>query len=96
MTFSGLINAEYDFSAIGDWVKSVYEFIAADATISGIWGTINSFLTAIPTIAVTSILLVLSLIEVFCGKKLLGLQKFLACFVVGFAVSAAYLSGLCP
>ena len=94
MTFNGLINAEHDFSAIGDWIKSVYDFIAADVTVSDIWGKITGVFSAFPSVLVTALLLVLSLVEVFRGKRLIGLQKFFGSFVLGFAVSAAYLPGI--
>jgi hypothetical protein len=94
MTLNGLINAEHDFTAIGDWIKSVYDFIAADATVSDIWGKITSVFSVLPSVLVTALLLVLSLVEVFRGKRLIGIQKFFGSFVLGFAVSAAYLPGI--
>lgn len=96
MTFNGLINAEYDFSAIGDWVKSIFDHVAASATISDIWAAVTAFFSVVPAVLVSSLFLVLSLVEVFFGKRLLGLQKFLGCFAVGFAVSAAYLPDVLP
>ncbi len=96
MTINGLINAEYDFSAIGDWIKSTYDFITANATVSNLWDALMSYVALVPAIAVSGVLLVLSLIQVFFGKKLLGLQKFLGCFVAGFALSVVYLVDFIP
>ncbi len=96
MTIDGLINAEYDFKAIGEWFKSVYETISTNADISGLWASFTSILNMLPLIATGAIFLVLSLVEVFFGKKLLGIQKFLLCFAVGYTASVAYLAPLLP
>ena len=96
MTFDGLINAEYDFAALGDQIKVLWEKITTDGGVMAIWDKVTSFLAQVPAMAVTGVLLVLSLIQVFAGKRLLGLQKFLLFFAVGFACGAAFLAPLIP
>ena len=90
MTISDLINAKVDFKGIGDWFTGIYESATTQGSVAGIWDMLDAYLKMIP--AVTAIvLLALSFIQVFAGKKLLPLQKFLGAFFVGFLAGAHFI-----
>ena len=80
MTFKGLINAEYSFGVLGDKVKELWDKVTASDGFASVWDKILSLVDRVPGIAITCILLALSLVQVFAGKRLLSIQKFLAFF----------------
>ena len=92
ITLDGLINGSYDFKAIIDKVKSIYDAVMGNGNISSWWETFTGYLDMVPAIAVSGVLLLLSLVMVFFGKRLLGLTKFLAFFAAGFGLGVAYLA----
>ena len=94
LSFDGLIKGQYGFDELGNEIKSVYENVAGNGDIVYWWDKINEFLAVVPSIAITGVLLALSLVMVFCGKRLLNFMKFVAFPVVGFCVGTAFLSPL--
>ena len=90
--FQSVINAEFDFAAIWESIFGVWAALTASPTYIEIESFVSGLLTSVPGIAVTGVLLVLSLIQVFAGKKLLGFQKFVACFAVGFVYGVVFLA----
>lgn len=93
---NSFINGSYDFPAIVDKIKSVYENVMANANISEWWSKVTDLLANVPAIAVTGVLLLLSLVMAFFGKRLLGFTRFVAFFVAGFGLSVAYLAIYIP
>ncbi len=90
--FASVIGAEFDFAAIWESIVGVYWAFIASPTYIEIETFVSGLLLNVPAIAVTGALLVLSLIQLFAGKKLLGFQKFVACFAVGFAYGIVFLA----
>lgn len=90
--FESVINAEFDFAAIWESILGVWAALTASPAYIEIKAFIDGLLSNVPAMAVTGVLLVLSLIQVFFGKKLLGFQKFIACFAVGFAYGVVFLA----
>ena len=90
---SSIAGAKYDFDIIGNISKRIFGNMAANETIAGLWDTILSAISSFATF-VPFALIILALIEVFFGKKLINLQKFLACVVVGFCFGVHYVSPL--
>ena len=89
--FVNLKDARWGVMAIVDFFKGIFGAIKADADIAALW---EKGLTALSSIHAyfAYIFLALCLVEAFFGKRLLNLQKFLACFIVGFACGVHYLS----
>ena len=92
-----LANAELSFQDIGAWFSDVYSQVTVEGgVVESFWNQGLSFVQGLLPLAwiFPAILAVLSLIQVFAGKKLLGLQKLIACFVVGFACGAVFVTPL--
>ncbi len=91
--FTSAINGQYDFKITGDFFNWFFHDMAQNASISGLWqyvmNAISGFAAFVPYV-----LLLLSLVEVFFGKKLLGLQKFLVAAAIGYCVGVTYVHGL--
>lgn len=89
------LNQIVDGKAVSETVSGLYSQVAAEGgTVKTLWDAGMGFVESILPFAwiLPAILAVLSLVEVFAGKKLLGLQKILGCFVVGFACGATFLA----
>ncbi len=90
---SSIAGAKYDFDILGNIAGRIFGNMAANETIAGIWEAILSAISPFAAF-VPFALIILALIEVFFGKKLINLQKFLACVVVGFCFGVHYVSPL--
>ena len=73
---------------------AIFNQILANPTIDALLGQAKELLATVPAIAVIGVLLVLSLIETFAGKKLFGLQKFIAFFAAGFVGGVCFVAPL--
>ena len=73
---------------------AIFNQILANPTIDALLAQAKEILATVPAIAIVGVLLVLSLIEVFAGKKLFGLQKFIAFFAVGFVAGVCFVAPL--
>ena len=85
------------FTEIGGEISNVFARIfAPGGTILSFWSTAMDWLTKFIPFAwiIPSVLALLSLIQVFFGKKLLGLQKFLLCLAIGFACGTVFIHPL--
>ena len=89
------IKAEFGFAEIGKWFSDLYEKATTADVVKGIWEMVEKVFTDFALIASIA-LIVLSLVQVFFGKKLLGLQKFLAFLAVGFACGVVLVAPLLP
>ncbi len=89
MTINDLINAKVDFAGIGAWFTELYNNATSQGSVAAIWDMVDAYLKMIPAVTAL-VLLALSLIQVFAGKKLLTLQKFVGAFVVGFVCGAYF------
>ena len=89
------VAAGFSFEEIGAWFKELFGKATAEGgAVETYWTTGLDFIKGLLPLAwiLPAILMVLSLVQVFAGKKLLGLQKFLGCFVVGYALGALLLT----
>ena len=84
-----VLAAEYDFSAIGQFFKNLYNG-SFTGKVEALWDKLWGMLPVNETI-VACILLALAAIELLFGKRLLGLQKFLGAFALGYAGAYVYL-----
>ena len=91
--FANIGGAKISFEAIGAFFKDLYNTFAANETVLGIWNAAEGARAGVKGF-IPVILLVLSLVLAFAGRKLLGLVKFLACFVIGFCAGATYVAPL--
>jgi len=85
------------FAEIGGEVSNTLARIfAPGGTISSFWTTAMEWIDKFMPFAwiIPSVLALLSLIQVFFGKKLLGVQKFLACLAIGFACGTMFIHPL--
>ena len=91
--FGNLKEAKFDFTAIGEWISSVYASVLENTTLVDIW---NGGLASLSGIAPYLLLIFLlgSLVIAFFGKKLSAPIKFLTIFVVAFCLGTCYISPL--
>ena len=95
--FEAFANGSIGFDRIGAEIVRVWGLLTAEGgTIANFWGTVTGWInTYIPFAWILpTILATLSLLQIFCGRKLLGLQKFLVCLGVGFACGTALIHPL--
>ena len=90
--FNNLANATFDFAAIGAWFSELWTNLLAHADILSLTTVLDGYVAMLPAAATAGILLALALIVAFFGKKLLGVMKFLLCFVAGYALGVYYLA----
>ncbi len=82
------------FTQVGEEISNVYGQLTPEGgTIMSFWNTAMDWLNGLLPFAwiIPAVLAALSLVQVFFGKKLLGLQKFLACLVIGFACGTVFI-----
>ena len=91
--FGNLKEAKFDFTAIGEWISSVYASVLENTTLVDIW---NGGLASLSGIAPYLLLIFLlgSLVIAFFGKKLSAPIKFLTIFVLAFCLGTCYISPL--
>ena len=86
-----ILAGKFDFAAMGEFIESLKTRFGAHADVKSIWdmimGVIDSLAGILPII-----LIVLGLVEVFFGKKLMPLQKFLFVTVVGLVGGVLYIA----
>lgn len=75
-----------------DTIKALANEILANPSIDKIVDLVKEYVYLLPAVAITGILLALSLIEVFAGKKLFGLQKFIGFFGLGLVAGIHFVS----
>ena len=90
MTIADLIAAKVELSGIGEWLTGIYETTTTQGAVAGIWDMLKAYLELIPA-ATALAFLAFAFIEVFAGKKILPLQKFLGSFFVGFIAGAYFI-----
>ncbi len=89
--------ANASFKDIGAWLSDTYSQVTVEGgVVESLWNQGLTFVKDLLPLAwiLPAILAVLSLVQVFAGKKLLGLQKVIAFFVVGFACGAVFVTPL--
>ena len=84
-----VLAAEFDFGAISEFFKKLWDGGFA-GKVEGLWDQVWGMLAVIHPF-VAYILIALGAIELLFGKRLLGFQKFIAAFAVGFCASSVYL-----
>lgn len=87
--FNKVLAAEFDFSAIGQFFKNLYNG-SFTGKLEELWDKLWDMVSMIHGF-VPYILLALALVQLLFGKRLLGVQKFLGAFAIGYAASAVYL-----
>lgn len=93
--FTCVKEARFTFDIIWQWITSLYYSVAENANITVIWDGLMKAIAPVWAIVMT-VLVVACLVVTFFGKKLLGVLKFIACFVVGFALGTHLLPPLLP
>ena len=88
---ANLRDVKWGFGQIVDFFKRIFEAIKTNPDTKHL---IDSALARIPSILpyAVYIMLALALIEAFFGKKLLTFQKFVICFVLGYAIGVHYVT----
>lgn len=94
MDFIGMVSrAEFDFGGLGEFFRGLIDSFLQNETISIVVSTVSEFLAGISAF-LPYILIALSLVLCFFGKKLLPVLKFLGFFVVGYVCSVYWLAPL--
>ncbi|MBO5907776.1 MAG: hypothetical protein J6Q85_06475 [Clostridia bacterium] len=95
---NSFVDGSVTFGSLGEWFGGIFASATAEGSAAARYFEIAKnwleSVTAGFVWAIPAVLVLLSLIQVFAGKKLLGLQKFLASFVAGFALGAALVTPL--
>ena len=91
--FASVVHAEFTFDVIGEFFRSTFGAMAQSSSVSYIWNGITSAISEFAFI-IPLALIVLAILEVLCGKRILTVQKFLFCVLVGYCVGATYISPL--
>lgn len=87
--FNKVLAAEFDFSAIGQFFKNLYNG-SFTGKLEELWDKLWDMVSMIHGF-VPYILLALALVQLLFGKRLLGVQKFIGAFAIGYAASVVYL-----
>lgn len=91
--FVNLRDGRWGFGQIIEYFKSLNATVEANAHIAGILEKAYGFLESIAGF-VPYVFLAVYLIECFFGKKLLGVHKFIACFIIGYGCGVTFLAPL--
>lgn len=86
--------AHWDFAAIWEAIVGTYYAMINTPTHIAQMEVVNGFLAGLPAFTLPLAFLLLSLVETFAGKRLIGFQKFVLCFVLGFEYGVLYVSNL--
>ena len=86
--FTSLWHADFGFGFIWDFIVSTYNSATSTEGVSDIWAAIGTALAPAAAL-IPFILIALSLIVAFFGKKILPLLKFLGFFFFGFLLGAS-------
>lgn len=87
--FNKVLAAEYDFDAIGQFFKNLFNG-SFTGKVEELWDKLWGMASVIHPF-VGYIFLALALVQLLFGKRLLGFQKFIGAFAVGYAASVVYL-----
>jgi len=89
---NNLFNGTVTLESMWAWITGLYDSVKASADVANVLTTIEGYLAVLHPALIAGIFIALSLVVAFFGKKLLGLMKFLACFVIGYGVGVFYLT----
>jgi len=89
-TLDNLINGRVTFGEAGKLFSDLFGGMFAHENFTSLWSVVQGYLD-MAGIFVTVGLLVLSLVQVFFGRKLIGFQKFVLFFTLGFVSGATLL-----
>lgn len=88
-----LIACKFGFADLWAKISEFYATVAGEGTaVKGLWDTGIGFIKPYIGAYFAYILIALSLVQAFFGKRLLGLQKFLGFFAIGFTLGMYYLA----
>lgn len=89
--WSALVEARLDFAPLWQILSDTYYAITENPDMQGVWGVIMSLLAPISAV-LPYILILLSLVVAFFGKKIMAIIKFTAFFVFGFALGLHFVT----
>ncbi len=87
--FKKVLAAEFDFDAIGQFFKNLFNG-SFTGKVEALWDQLWGMVSVIHPF-VGYLFLALALVQLLFGKRLLGFQKFVGAFAVGYAASVVYL-----
>ena len=91
--FAAIGDGSLDFARLGEFFRGCIDAFYANEHLSGMWAAIRAFCDGLG-IALPIILLVLCALVLFLGKKLLGVERFVAFTVLGYIVGVIGISPL--
>ena len=89
--FDSVIGGTLDFKALGEIFKGFFTSVTENPGIAALIGGIREFLASIGIIAPIA-LMVLCLLELFLGKKLFSIQRFVAVALIGYCLGVIIVS----
>ncbi len=91
--FSDFLSGNVPFAKIGELIWSILVSIFSHENFTAVWSLVSPYIEAAGAV-IPAVLIALSLFEIFFGKKLIGLQKFIACLALGFFAGVSLLQPL--
>ena len=91
--FNAIKEARFGFGSFWQWVTELYYSITKNPDISNIWSAIMRFLDPFYSV-VPYMLIILSLIVAFFGRKMMPVLKFAFFFLIGFVLGVYYITPL--
>ena len=88
--FASIANGTLNFYVIGDFFNGYIARFAASEELMNMWNGLVGFLSKLGAAAPIA----LCAVEIFLGKKLIQIQRFLACIAVGYCVGVLSISPL--
>ena len=93
MTFFGFIRAEYGFAEIFGWLSDKHSQLFSSSAAHSLWDMVTG---ALPAVWLGVLILLLSLVQVFFGRKLLKVENTLFFAYVGFLLGEYVLTSIVP
>jgi hypothetical protein len=91
--FASIADGTLNFYVIGDFFNGYIARFQASEELMNMWNGLLGFLSKLGA-ALPIVLLALCAVEIFLGKKLIQIQRFLACVAVGYCVGVLSISPL--
>lgn len=91
--FASIADGSFNFYAIGDFFNGYIARFQASEELMNMWNGLVGFLSKLGA-ALPIVLFALCAVEIFLGKKLIQIQRFLVCIAAGYCVGVLTISPL--
>ncbi len=88
---STVVNGTLDFKALGEIFKGFFANVLANPGVATVWDKVLTFLRSLG-IGFPLLLIALSLVLLFFGKKLLSIERFIVAALLGYGIGVVIVS----